>query len=109
MILRIKAALILKRNATRDYLDFVALSEHLGPAATAAALSRLDALYPQPNGASALQQLQVQLARPLPFDLEGTDLSEYKHLAPAWHDWSAVCDRAAATAVRLLAGEGEGK
>ena len=26
-------------------------------------------------------------------------------LAPAWHDWSAVCDRAAATAVRLLAGK----
>ena len=30
-------------------------------------------------------------------------------LAPAWHDWPAVCDRAATTAVRLLAGEGEGK
>ncbi len=51
--------------------------------------------------------MQIQLARPLPFDLEGTDLSEYKHLAPAWHDWSAVCDPAAATAVRLLAGEGK--
>ena len=30
-LLRIKAVLILKRNATRDYLDFVALSERMGP------------------------------------------------------------------------------
>jgi len=30
-MLRIKAVLILKRNATRDYLDFVALAERLGP------------------------------------------------------------------------------
>ena len=29
-ILRIKGVLILKRNATRDYLDFVALADHLG-------------------------------------------------------------------------------
>ena len=29
-ILRIKGVLILKRNATRDYLDFVALANHLG-------------------------------------------------------------------------------
>jgi hypothetical protein len=28
-ILRIKGVLILKRNATRDYLDFVAQSDHL--------------------------------------------------------------------------------
>ena len=32
-ILRIKGVLILRRNATRDYLDFVALSDHLGTAA----------------------------------------------------------------------------
>ena len=29
-ILRIKGVLILKRNATRDYLDFVALADHMG-------------------------------------------------------------------------------
>ena len=29
-ILRIKAALILKRNATRDYLDFIALATRIG-------------------------------------------------------------------------------
>ncbi|HEX5885385.1 MAG TPA: hypothetical protein VFY67_12670 [Pyrinomonadaceae bacterium] len=30
-LLRIKGVLILKRNATRDYLDFAALAERLGP------------------------------------------------------------------------------
>jgi hypothetical protein len=33
-MLRIKAVLILKRNATRDYLDFVAMQDRLGEAAT---------------------------------------------------------------------------
>ena len=41
-MLRIKAVLILKRNATRDYLDFVALAERLGPDRVFAALANLD-------------------------------------------------------------------
>jgi Nucleotidyl transferase AbiEii toxin, Type IV TA system len=89
-ILRIKGALILKRNATRDYLDFVALAEQLGVGETAKALSEFDELYPQPNKASALQQLQVQLANPLPYDLEETNLAEYKNLALKWQDWEIV-------------------
>ena len=48
-ILRIKGALILKRNATRDYLDFVALADQLGGEKTAAALSDFDRLYPRPT------------------------------------------------------------
>jgi len=52
----------LKRNATRDYLDFVALANQLGDEETAKALSQLDRLYLQPNDESALQQLQIQLA-----------------------------------------------
>ncbi|HOC01549.1 MAG TPA: nucleotidyl transferase AbiEii/AbiGii toxin family protein, partial [Verrucomicrobiota bacterium] len=83
-ILRIKGALILKRNATRDYLDFVALAEQLGDAKTARALRDFDRLYPQPNDESALQQLQIQLANPLPYDLEETRLREYMNLAPKW-------------------------
>lgn len=89
-ILRIKAWLILSRNATRDYLDFVALADSLGKEATAKALQRLDELYPQPNGESALQQLQIQLANPLPYDLEQMNLPEYKNLDPRWHDWKNV-------------------
>jgi len=89
-ILRIKGVLILKRNATRDYLDFVALATRMGDQGAASALQPLDELYPQNNGESALQQLQVQLANALPYDLEATELSEYKNLDPRWHEWGTV-------------------
>lgn len=88
-ILRVKGVLILRRNATRDYLDFAALADRLGDEA-AAALAPFDALYPQQSGESSLQQLQAQLAKPMPYDLDDTDLAEYKALAPRWQDWAAV-------------------
>jgi hypothetical protein len=91
-MLRIKAVLILRRNATRDYLDFAALAGHLGREPMLRALKSFDELYPQPNGESALQQLQIQLAEPLPFDLEAVDLSEYKNVAPQWQSWESVSD-----------------
>lgn len=97
-ILRIKGVLILKRNATRDYLDFVALATHLGANATGEALQSFDRLYPQESGESALQQLQAQLANPLPYDLDELDLAEYRDLAPQWQDWDrvrAACGRVA--------------
>ncbi len=89
-MLRIKAVLILQRNATRDDLDFVALADHLGDEKVIEALRPFDHLYPQPGGESALQQLQIQLAHPLPYDLEELNLAEYKNLNPRWHDWQAV-------------------
>jgi hypothetical protein len=98
--LRIKALLILRRNATRDYLDFVALAGHLGDEQVALALRTFDELYRQDNGESPLQQLQAQLANPMPYDLDQIELSEYRNLAPQWHDWGAVksaCARLATT------------
>jgi predicted nucleotidyltransferase component of viral defense system len=91
-ILRIKGVLILKRNATRDYLDFVALAHHMGDQKVAQALLSFDKLYRQDNGESALQQLQVQLANTVPYDLNDVlpELPEYKNLAPQWHDWDKV-------------------
>jgi hypothetical protein len=89
-LLRIKGVLILKRNATRDYLDFVALADHMGDAAVAEALQSLDRIYQQENGESPLQQLQIQLSNALPYDLEEAELSEYKNLDQRWHDWSTV-------------------
>ena len=89
-LLRIKGFLLLRRNATRDYVDFAALADRLGDASTATAFERFDRLYPQDNGESPLQQLLAQLASPVPYDLEGTVLSEYKHLRARWHDWNAV-------------------
>jgi hypothetical protein len=104
-MLRIKAVLILRRNATRDYLDFAALAERVGLERTGQALTDLDQLYPQASGESALQQLHVQLANPLPYDLDETDLTEYRRLHPRWHDWGRVkeiCVMLAAESFRRL-------
>jgi len=89
-ILRIKGVLILKRNATRDYIDFVALADHMGDENVAHALQSFDRLYQKDNGESPLQQLQVQLASALPYDLEETELDEYKNLDPRWHNWQSI-------------------
>lgn len=103
-ILRIKGILILKRNAARDYLDFAALATLLGGDGLAAALLAFDDLYGQPHGQSALQQLQVQLANPLPYDLDAMlpGLAEYKQLDARWHDWSAVKKACADAAVVMF-------
>lgn len=103
-ILRIKAALILKRNAVRDYLDFVALADRLGDDGAAQALLRFDELYPQPNGASALQQLLSQLANALPYDLDDLEprLDEYKNLAPRWQSWDRVRHEAGRLSISLF-------
>lgn len=101
-MLRIKAVLILQRNATRDYLDFVALAGHMGDEATVKALRTFDGLYPQPNEESALQQLQIQLANPMPYDLEGLNLSEYKNLLPCWQDWQVVRAACVHTAIVIF-------
>lgn len=101
-ILRIKGVLILKRNATRDYLDFVALADHMGDEGVVHALQAFDRLYPQNNGESALQQLQVQLANALPYDLKEAELDEYRNLQPRWQDWQTVKATCAQLAIRIF-------
>ena len=101
-ILRIKAVLILRRNATRDYLDFAALSDRLGVAATLEALRPFDTLYPQTGPDCASMQLQIQLARPLPFDLDDIALAEYKQLAVRWQDWETVVAQCQTVAVTMF-------
>lgn len=105
-ILRIKAVLILRRNATRDYLDFAALSDRLGTAATLEALQSFDALYPQSGPDCASLQLQIQLAHPLPFDLDEIELAEYKQLAPRWQDWHTVVAQCQTMALALFDNSG---
>ena len=100
-MLRIKAVLILKRNATRDYIDFVAMRDRLGMSKTLAAMRTFDQLYPQPNGESPTQQLIVQLSSPMPFDLTQTDLTEYKKLSSRWQDWSLIRKACMDCAVQL--------
>ena len=103
-ILRIKAVLILKRNATRDYLDFVALAKHMGSAEVSDALRQFDAMYAQSNGESPLMQLQVQLASAMPYDLDEMQpaLADYKNLDARWHDWDTVKAACANTATMIF-------
>ena len=79
-----------------------AIAERIGSEKVKEALDSLDRLYPQPSGESALQQLQIQLANPMPYDLETTDLSEYKQLHPKWKDWNRVKEACTAIAVDLF-------
>lgn len=101
-MLRIKAALILKRNATRDYVDFAALSERLGSVRAGGALKRFDALYPQESGQSALQQLLAQLSSAVPFDLKSTDLSAYRRLDKRWSDFETIREFLSGMAVDIF-------
>jgi hypothetical protein len=89
-MLRIKGVLILRRNATRDYLDFIAMAGHLGDHRALVAMEPFDRMYPQENGESPLLQLQIQLANPLPYDLEELDLGEYRNLGKKWASWQAI-------------------
>lgn len=86
---RVKAWLVVTRNATRDYVDLCALSERLRQRAVEA-LRPLDTLYPQRSGETVTRQLCKQLAEPKPFDLGSVDLSRYRGIRPPWNRWEYV-------------------
>jgi hypothetical protein len=91
-MLRIKAFLIVDRNATRDYLDVAALSHHLSIKSSAAALESMNDLYGEfsGEGGDMLTSLVTKLAAPDPYDLTDVDLTEYKGIIEPWNDWTAV-------------------
>ncbi len=103
-ILRIKAYLIVKRNTTRDFIDFIALFDHLGTSQAIRALSSLDKCYPQEPGTSITQQLIVQLAEPKPWDLSQTDLKNYKNLKDVYADWEEIERRALVASQKIMQG-----
>lgn len=111
-MLRVKAWLVLRRNATRDYLDVVALADRLGTAEAAAVTLALDEYYDDQRRASGrpvATQLARQLAEPAPYDLSDVDLQTYRELDDRWRDWSevvAAC-RSLATAMLTLASGAE--
>ena len=69
-LLRIKACLILQRNAQRDYVDMANFMKWVPLYAAAEAFTNFDILYPSASGESYLQQLYLQLATPLPWDIQ---------------------------------------
>jgi hypothetical protein len=101
---RLKAWLVLVRNATRDYLDVVALADRVGPAAVEVLLT-IDDYYADQRGfggARIATQLARQLAEPQPYDLSEVDLQHYRRLEPRWRDWTTVTDACRALAVAML-------
>ncbi|MGI8427427.1 MAG: hypothetical protein ACR2FO_08765 [Actinomycetota bacterium] len=103
-MVRVKAWLILRRNATRDYLDFVALADRLGKQAAQVALS-LDDYYSDqigPGGARVATQLVKQLAEPAPYDLSEVDLKSYRRLLARWQDWGNVAKQCRGIATQML-------
>jgi transcriptional regulator with XRE-family HTH domain len=108
-ILRIKAVLVVDRNATRDYLDVAALWDGLSRDAALGALAPMDALYPQPGDPGAVrQQLIRQLAEPRPYDLDELRLAEYKWLAARWTNWVAVVEACADASAGMLGAIADG-
>ncbi|MGH9066096.1 MAG: hypothetical protein ACRD0J_01020 [Acidimicrobiales bacterium] len=113
---RVKAWLVLRRNATRDYLDLAALSHRLGIEESARVLDALDQWYEDqrgPGGKRVATQVARQLADPRPYDLSDVDLAHYRHLQPRWQDWDEVVDQCRGVATAMLSSlpgdEGEGR
>lgn len=104
-ILRIKAWLVLRRNATRDYLDVVALADRLGAREGARVIVGMDEYYADqigPGGRRVATQLAKQLADPAPYDLSQVDLAHYRKLDGRWRDWNLVVGAARELAADVL-------
>lgn len=102
--LRVKAYLVVQRNVVRDYLDVVALADHLGAEAALAALATIDEYYTDRSGepGSVLTALVAALADPHPRDTAVIEeLPRYKGLAERWHRWSDVVAGCQELALRL--------
>lgn len=103
-VFRIKAWLVLRRNATRDYLDVVALADRLGLAPAARVILGMDDYYADqlgPGGRRVATQVVKQLADPLPYDRSDVDLAHYRRLAGRWREWDAVVRAARALAAAV--------
>jgi hypothetical protein len=102
--LRVKAFLVVQRNVVRDYLDVVALAEHLGADTAVEVLSEIDAYYLDRSGeqGSVLTSLVISLADPRPRDTDVIDeLPRYKGLKERYHRWEDVVEVCRSLALRL--------
>ncbi len=106
-MLRIKGWLIVFRNACRDFIDFVALADHLGTVESTTALRDFDLYYRdtyRPDSGrevSPLLQLLRQLAEPKPYDLDSLDLQNYRGIVPPWDSWLNIRQTCQKLAVAL--------
>jgi len=109
-MLRVKAWMIVYRNATRDFLDVAALASRSGTAPSGRVLSAMDAYYADQHetGRGVTSQLVRMLAEPAPYDLDDVDLASYRRLEPRWRDWrqvQAACGELAVETLAAVVGE----
>lgn len=91
-LLRIKGLLIVKRNATRDYVDFAALASRLDKNRIITALLRMNDLYdniPKTVG-TPIENLLRSLSDPKPNDLNQEELKGYKGISKEFSEWENV-------------------
>jgi len=91
--LRVKAYLVVQRNAVRDYLDVVALADYIGVDHAGEILRHIDDYYDDRSqqAGSVRTSLALALADPKPVDVDVIpELPRYRGLDPRWHDWSSV-------------------
>jgi hypothetical protein len=99
---RIKAWLLVTRDATRDLLDVVALLDKLGEAGVRDGFSNFDAIYERgPEGGQPLVEVIDNLGAARPADKLSLDLKSYKGARAPWNDWSHLEARSRFWAGRL--------
>lgn len=85
-----KAYLSYSRNATRDYLDFAALTQCATKEEVLGSLLKLDERYGDLQTVSVGLEVAKALIEVKPFDLEEVDLADHKTLAPEWQKWAKI-------------------
>lgn len=104
-ILRVKAYLVVQRNAVRDYLDVAALSDHLGTETASGILREIDDYYvehSQQHG-SVSTELAVRLGDPQPKDSKAIrSFESYKGVDSKWKNWQNVVDECKKISAKML-------
>lgn len=103
-MLRVKAYLVVQRNVVRDYLDVVAIADHMGIARAGEVLRGIDDYYDDlsQEPGSVRTSLALALVQPSPRDVDVIpELPRYRGLDPRWHEWSSVVAACATLALEV--------
>ncbi|MDP4714874.1 MAG: hypothetical protein NWR17_05330 [Candidatus Nanopelagicales bacterium] len=103
-MLRVKAYLVVQRNVVRDYLDVVAIADHMGIARAGEVLRGIDDYYDDlsQEPGSVRTNLALALVQPSPRDVDVIpELPRYRGLDPRWHEWSSVVAACATLALEV--------
>lgn len=91
-LIGMKAYLSYQRRTVRDFLDFAVLTTCTSETEVLDSLLRLDKRYGELQTGSVGLEVSRTLVNPDPVDMEHTDLSRYKALAPEWMEWSRTAE-----------------